>query len=50
MKILIDGRSILSRKSGIGRYGEELIKGYVRHYGHDSVTVILNDRELQGLE
>lgn len=42
MKILIDGRSITPKMSGISRYTYELIKGYVREYGNDSVRVILN--------
>ena len=44
MQILIDGRSITQQASGIGRYTYELIKGYVREYGKDSVKVIVNHR------
>lgn len=43
MKVLIDGRSITPKTSGIGRYSYELIKGYVREYGKSSVKVILNN-------
>ena len=42
-KILIDGRSITRKTSGIGRYTDELIKGYLKHYGYDNITVILNE-------
>lgn len=42
-KILVDGRSMTSQKSGIGRYTYELAKGYIREYGEHSVTVILAD-------
>jgi glycosyltransferase involved in cell wall biosynthesis len=46
MKILIDARSITSQTSGIGRYTNELIKGYIKHWGEENVTVILNsDKE-----
>lgn len=27
---------------GIGRYTEELIKGYIKHWGHENVSVLLN--------
>ncbi len=43
MKILIDGRSITPQISGISRYTYELIKGYVREYGEEAVTVLLNN-------
>lgn len=42
MKVLIDGRSIMPQISGIGRYTDELIKGYIKEYGSQSVVVILN--------
>lgn len=42
MKILIDGRSMTTQLSGIGRYTLELAKGYVRQYGEDNVTTIVN--------
>lgn len=42
MKILIDGRSITSQTSGIGRYIYHLIEGYIKEYGYDKVQVILN--------
>lgn len=42
MKILIDGRSITPQISGISRYTYELINGYIKEYGKEKVTVILN--------
>ena len=42
MKILIDGRSLTPQISGISRYINELTKGYIREYGNDAVSVILN--------
>lgn len=43
MQVLIDGRSITPKISGISRYTYELIKGYIRHYGFKNVCVILNN-------
>jgi glycosyltransferase involved in cell wall biosynthesis len=43
MKVIIDGRSISKRTTGISRYTYELIKGYVRKYGYESITVILKE-------
>ncbi len=42
MKILIDGRSMTSQISGIGRYTLELTKAYVAKFGENNVTVIVN--------
>lgn len=42
MKILIDGRSMTSQLSGIGRYTLELAKGYVHRYGAVNVLTIVN--------
>jgi glycosyltransferase involved in cell wall biosynthesis len=44
MDILIDGRSLTNNTSGIGRYTIELTKGYIKHYGHSKVTVILHEK------
>ena len=41
-KVIIDGRSMTPQLSGIGRYTLELIKGYVKKYGEENVTVIVN--------
>lgn len=43
MKVIIDGRSISKKTTGISRYCFELIKGYVKEYGFDNVTVILKE-------
>lgn len=43
MKIIIDGRSISNKTSGISRYCYELIKGYVKQYGFHNVKVILKE-------
>lgn len=40
-RYIIDGRSIVERTTGISRYSIELLKGYVRRFGADNVTVIL---------
>lgn len=42
-RILIDGRSMTPHLSGIGRYNIELVRGYVRRFGEDAVTVIVNE-------
>lgn len=42
MKILIDARSATHQLSGIGRYTLELTKAYIRQYGFDDVTIIIN--------
>lgn len=43
-KIIIDGRSMFPQIGGIGRYTLELIKAYVKQYGEDNVTVIVNQK------
>lgn len=42
MKILIDGRLLSSKPTGISRVTLELIKSYETHYGKENVNVICN--------
>lgn len=43
MKILLDGRLISDKPTGISRYSIEMIKIYQNYYGYDNVTVIINE-------
>lgn len=42
-KVLIDGRLLSNRNTGISRYTEQVIKSYVDLYGKDKVFVIVNN-------
>jgi glycosyltransferase involved in cell wall biosynthesis len=44
MKILIDGRLISIKPTGISRYTLELIKSYNCKYGPENVTILLNNK------
>ena len=43
MKILIDGRLISDKETGISRYSEELLKIYIDIYGKENITLIVNE-------
>ena len=45
LKILIDGRLLSSKPTGISRVTIELIKSYETHYGKENVNVICNSSE-----
>jgi glycosyltransferase involved in cell wall biosynthesis len=42
-KIIIDGRLLSKKNTGISRYTEEVINSYISIYGSDSIFVIVND-------
>lgn len=43
MKILLDGRLLSDKPTGISRYSRELIKIYQAYYGYENVEVIINE-------
>lgn len=43
MKILLDGRLISDKPTGISRYSRELVKIYQNNYGYENVEVIINE-------
>ncbi|MGL5962801.1 MAG: glycosyltransferase family 4 protein [Fusobacteriaceae bacterium] len=43
MKILLDGRLISDKPTGISRYSIEMIKIYQNYYGYENVEVIINE-------
>ncbi|WP_432205376.1 glycosyltransferase family 4 protein (plasmid) [Cetobacterium somerae] len=43
MKVLLDGRLISDKPTGISRYSRELVKIYQNHYGYENVEVIINE-------
>ncbi|MEG0069040.1 glycosyltransferase family 4 protein [Cetobacterium sp.] len=43
MKILLDGRLISNKPTGISRYSREVVKIYQDYFGYDNVTVIINE-------
>lgn len=43
MKILLDGRLISDKPTGISRYSRELVKIYQKYYGYENVEVIINE-------
>ena len=44
MKILLDGRLISDKPTGISRYSREVIKIYQNYYGYENVQVIVNEK------
>ncbi|MGL5965533.1 MAG: glycosyltransferase family 4 protein [Fusobacteriaceae bacterium] len=43
MKILLDGRLISNKPTGISRYSREMVKIYQNYYGYENVQVIVNE-------
>ncbi|MBC2852329.1 glycosyltransferase family 1 protein [Cetobacterium sp. 2G large] len=43
MKILLDGRLISNKPTGISRYSREIIKIYQDYFGYDNIMVIVNE-------
>lgn len=43
MKVLLDGRLISNKPTGISRYSYEMIKIYQKKFGYDKVFVLLNN-------
>ncbi len=43
MNILIDGRLISKKPTGISRYSLELLNSYVERYGSNNITILLNE-------
>ncbi|ERT68405.1 hypothetical protein HMPREF0202_01794 [Cetobacterium somerae ATCC BAA-474] len=43
MKILLDGRLISDKPTGISRYSRELVKIYQNYYGYENIEVIINE-------
>lgn len=41
MKILVDGRLLDNKPTGISRYSEEIIKMYISKFGYDNVKVLI---------
>lgn len=42
-RILIDGRLLSRKETGISRYSKEMIDGFIRYFGSENVTVLVND-------
>ena len=47
MKILLDGRLLSERPTGISRYSVEMIKMYQRKFGYNNVYVLINNLSKQ---
>lgn len=47
MKILIDGRLLENKPTGISRYSEEIIKMYIKKFGYENITVLVNQNLLK---
>ncbi|MGL6168629.1 MAG: glycosyltransferase family 4 protein [Fusobacteriaceae bacterium] len=43
MKILLDGRLISNKPTGISRYSREMVKIYQNYYGYENIEVIVNE-------
>ncbi|MGL4864058.1 MAG: glycosyltransferase family 4 protein [Clostridium sp.] len=43
MKILLDGRLISDKPTGISRYSREMVKIYQNYYGYENVEVVINE-------
>jgi len=41
-KILIDGRLLSDKPTGISRYTKEVIQALIEHYGHSNITVLVD--------
>lgn len=45
-KILVDGRLLSNKPTGISRYATEVIHALIKHFGHENIDVIVDDKYL----